>query len=186
MKRRLAWFDVRALSRELVERLRPGCERIEVAGSFRRGRPMVGDIELVAVPRVEAARDMFGLEVALISSLDAEVGRLGVVLLKDGEKFKQFIWNGIQVDLFVQPDPATWGVNFMLRTGSADFSKWMMTPRSKGGAMPGGMRVAGSRLWRDGVVVETPEERDVFREMGVAWMLPLMREAGLWNKRPWV
>ena len=34
----------------LVKLLAPACERIEVAGSVRRGRLDVGDIELLAVP----------------------------------------------------------------------------------------------------------------------------------------
>ena len=49
-----------------AERLRaelgPYCERIEIAGSIRRGKAQVGDIELVAIPRVDRSeqRDLFG------------------------------------------------------------------------------------------------------------------------------
>jgi DNA polymerase/3'-5' exonuclease PolX len=30
----------------------PRCERIEIAGSLRRGKPNVGDIEIFYVPRI--------------------------------------------------------------------------------------------------------------------------------------
>lgn len=41
------------------------CERIEIAGSIRRGKPQIGDIELVAIPRVDRSeqRDLFGTAV---------------------------------------------------------------------------------------------------------------------------
>lgn len=51
MKRKTA---LRA-AQELLELLRPGVTRIEIAGSVRRGRATVKDLELVALPRQEAA-----------------------------------------------------------------------------------------------------------------------------------
>ena len=48
----------------LLEMLQPFCERIEVAGSVRRQRPMVGDLELVAIPkmgeRMQQQASLFG------------------------------------------------------------------------------------------------------------------------------
>ena len=41
---------VKIIADGLVERLYSTCLRIEIAGSLRRQRPMVGDIELVCVP----------------------------------------------------------------------------------------------------------------------------------------
>lgn len=39
------------LAQQLVVDLEPACERIEVAGSIRRQRSQVKDIELVVIPR---------------------------------------------------------------------------------------------------------------------------------------
>jgi DNA polymerase/3'-5' exonuclease PolX len=47
----------------IVEALRPYCERIEIAGSLRREKPMVGDIEIVAIPRRPV--DLFGEPVSM-------------------------------------------------------------------------------------------------------------------------
>ena len=46
----------------LVDDLESGCKRIEIAGSLRRGKPDVKDIEIAAIPRVtiEPVKDMFG------------------------------------------------------------------------------------------------------------------------------
>ena len=41
----------RDLAEALVELLRPACQRIEIAGSIRRGKARPNDIEIVAVPR---------------------------------------------------------------------------------------------------------------------------------------
>src|SRR5262252_2157090 len=45
---------------ELVERIADTCVRVEIAGSIRRKRPTVRDIDIVCVPKVAAMLDMFG------------------------------------------------------------------------------------------------------------------------------
>ena len=50
---------------QIVEWLTPYCERIEIAGSIRRARPEVNDIDLVVIPRTEPREekvDMFQTE----------------------------------------------------------------------------------------------------------------------------
>ena len=42
--------EVLPIAQHIVDSLSPFCERIELAGSLRRKRPMVGDIEIVAIP----------------------------------------------------------------------------------------------------------------------------------------
>lgn len=51
--RRLA--DARHVAEALVRELAPACDRIEIAGSIRRQKPWVSDIELVAIPQLGAA-----------------------------------------------------------------------------------------------------------------------------------
>ncbi len=54
--------EAKAIALRVCERIAPACERVEVAGSIRRGKPQVGDIELVVIPRFETKTvdDMFG------------------------------------------------------------------------------------------------------------------------------
>lgn len=182
-KQRVARAAAMVVAEQWMGLLGPACERIGVGGSLRRGLAWVGDVELVAVPRMEVQLDLFGLPVGEWSALDVRLRDLGVKLVKDGDRYKQFeAGEGLMVDLFVQPDPATWGVNFMIRTGSADFARWMVTPRSVGGAMMGGMRCEGARLWFEDVVLGTPEEVDVFAAMELDWILPEARERGRWGR----
>ena len=128
---------------------------------------MVGDIELIAIPRFPP--DLFGdIDSSGFSLIDADILRAGWEVIKDGSKYKQLIVaDDVQVDLFLQPDPATWGINYLIRTGPRDFSRWLVTPSRFGGALPWGMKVSGGRLVDSisNVPYDTPEEEDVFREI---------------------
>jgi DNA polymerase (family 10) len=185
MKAKIAYSEVLPIAQELVDLLSDGCARLEIAGSLRRRRPEVGDIELVAIPRVQEETDLFGQVVHVRSALDELLTAIGVQVFatKSGPRFKQFPWRGMMVDLFVQLDPATWGVNFTIRTGSADFAKWLVTWQVNGGALPNDMYVRDARIWQRGIVLSTPEEADVFRLIGLAWIPPEERERGQWRRR---
>lgn len=172
------YSQVLPLAERLIQRLSPSCERIELAGSLRRQAAMVGDIELVAIPK--PITDLFGDpgEETLVDSL---LRNLPVVVTKNGPKYKQFTFssttgNLFVVDLFLQPDPATWGVNMMIRTGSASFSKAMVTPLSIGGLMPDRYRVRDARVWEGDDALETPEEGDVFELWGLDYIEPQDRD----------
>ncbi len=47
--------DAERIVAAIVAGLAPVCTRIQVAGSVRRRKDVVGDIELVAIPRYEPA-----------------------------------------------------------------------------------------------------------------------------------
>ena len=162
----------------LVKLLAPACHRIEIAGSLRRGVPMVGDIELVAVPILHT--NLIGEPMADSSHVDDLLAAKPVVLHKNGPKYKQFSFDWqlgvtITVDLFLQPDPATWGWNFMVRTGSADFSKRMVTPRAYGGLKPDWATIKDARVWRNGAALDTSEEPMVFDLWGMDFVPPSER-----------
>lgn len=174
MKTRLPYADMKRLADALVERLRPACERIEVAGSIRRKKSEVGDIEIIAIPK--PILDLLG-EPTAQTEVDTMLGAWPIQLTKNGQKYKQFTFAGnsgnlYQVDLFLQPDPATWGVNFMIRTGCGDFSKRMVTAKEYGGLCPPGLSVKDGRVWRNGVALDTPEEKDVFALWGIEYIQP--------------
>jgi DNA polymerase/3'-5' exonuclease PolX len=183
--KRMTLAQAAGVAQFVMHRLRGSVVRIEAAGSVRRRRPEVGDLELVCVPRFDQVQaDLFGDQVERVSLLDQQLLQEDWRELKGGDKYKQLlVLRRYTVDLFIQPDPATWGVNFALRTGSADFARWLVTPRAKGGALPFGMYVQAARLWQAGSVLplETPEEADFFRLSGLPWIEPAERESGRWG-----
>lgn len=171
---RRPYAQVLYVATAIANALAPACHRIEIAGSVRREKAMCGDVELVAIPRLHT--NLIG-DPMDSSEVDDALGRWPITLHKNGNKYKQFslewqpgVW--FKVDLFLQPDPATWGVNFLLRTGSATFSHFMVTPTWQGGHKPEGFEMKDARVWRNGVALDTPEEIDVFNAFGLAYVEP--------------
>jgi len=167
-----------------VERLHPYCERIEVAGSVRRRKAWVGDIEIVAIPKVRI--NIFGeskLEEPLpvTGYLEGLVQQGSIQWIKNGLKYKQFTDIGSSykpnVDLFLVVPPAQWGVIFLMRTGSADFSHNIVKLKQIGGHMPASIRqVDGHLEWvATGEHIHTPEEADYFKAIDLEWVEPTDR-----------
>lgn len=183
---RIPLAEVEPMAGELVELLRPACRRVEIAGSIRRRRETVRDIELVAVPRTRPVRDMFGRAGAMVAD---ELGELLDRLLAEGRvqmrpprrwgpRFKAMVYRGVPVDLFSVLEPAQWGVVFCIRTGPAEFAHRLVKDRRYGGLLPPWATVRGGAIYhrQTGRLVETPEEKDVFRVLGVEFIPPEARD----------
>lgn len=183
-------------AQKLVSLLQPACERIEIAGSLRRAKPQVRDIELVAIPRWEdrSTGDLWATSPA-VDVLEEVISRLlfngaiearqvenhranGTVELqtKLGPAFKALVFDEIPVDLFIVRAPATWGVIFGLRTGPGAWNTQLVTEcQAIGRRVEGGQVVmwhGASGSWR---AVPTDEERDFFEALGQAWVEPRER-----------
>jgi DNA polymerase/3'-5' exonuclease PolX len=156
----------------LVEQLSPVCERIEIAGSLRRQKPYCSDIELVAIPK--PILNLIG-EPTEQTEVDLLLDKWPIYFTKRGHKYQQFWFDGTTmpfwVDLFLQ-STETWGYNFMVRTGSAEFSKRMVTPIHYGGYKPNELHIQDARIYRGAMPLETPEERDIFLLWGMKFVPP--------------
>jgi len=166
-----------------VERLRPFCVNCEIAGSIRRGKSIVGDIEIVA-EQGESVADFYTAiyEMELCNELswyrDSDC--------KNGMKYlsRKTLIAGevVGVDIFVVTPPAQWGVIFAIRTGSHDFNVGTLVPaikrrglRSSEGRLQqlaGEPDLFGAPGWRD---VPTPTEGSFFAALGLKWIDPKER-----------
>ena len=90
-----------------------------------------------------------------------------------------------QLDLFIVQPPAQWGVQFLIRTGPAMFSKWMVTQRRKGGALPSFAHVRGGAVWNGETLISMPEESDYFEFCELLWITPERRRNQQLNIRGW-
>ena len=151
-----------AIALSVVKQLEPHCERIAVAGSIRRHKALVGDIEIVAIPKP--------YDVGLFAS--------GIATVEDrwkkvkGElpcKYTQrMLPEGIALDLFFAR-PENWGLILAIRTGSAEYSHQVL---AHNWAQRGYKSIEGMLHNRHGDPIHTPEERDVFSVCGVPWTEP--------------
>jgi len=99
---------------ELVNKLRPYCDRIEVAGSIRRGRREVKDIDIVAIPNEEklTAGGYFGRQhlVSAIATSNME---------RNGQLIAAFFYKDAPVDIYWTTH-SSWGTLLLIRTGSKE------------------------------------------------------------------
>ena len=187
---RVPLAEARHTAGQIYGQLDPSCVRLSIAGSIRRGRPDIGDIELVAVPRfLEEPSDLWGgtRQVSLLANALAREEREQVLeRISGGDRYVKLrhVRSGMQVDLFITT-PEQWGLILLIRTGPADYSQWLVTE-----ARRRGLHVAGGRLHNGSglpgrtdcscQVIPTPDERDVYTALALPYVEPADRRA------PWV
>lgn len=181
-------MTIQELAQSLLAQLAPACERIEIAGSIRRGKPNPKDIEIVCIPKTEMifSNDMFGNVTGetQVSQLNDAVVTLCTVgdwefdpeVKRNGSKYKRLRHIGTRVccDLFIT-SVECWGAIFAIRTGPGDYSKELVTQaRRKGMVVEGGILY---RIHRDNQrdMIPTLEETDFFKALGVKWIEPEKR-----------
>lgn len=166
--------------------------RAEIAGSLRREKPEVHDIEIVCEPILKTGETVTldgvvpnGKATNMLHKKMNEMFMDGEIDIdrprKDDKKnpfgpkyYRIYFWyNGWRypIDLFVVIPPAQWGVIFLIRTGSADFSKWFVQQGYRYG-----IKVVNGHLEQNGKILQTPEEIDVFTNMRVPYLRPSDRE----------
>jgi DNA polymerase (family 10) len=158
----------RAIAGCILEELSPHCERIAIAGSIRRQKALVGDIEIVAIPKPYDV-GLFASGIATVVDQWPKVkGELPC-------KYTQrMLPEGIALDLFFAR-PENWGLILAIRTGSADFSHHIL---AHGWSRRGFKSIDGMLHNRLGHPISTPEERDVFAISQVQWTEPQDRTDG--------
>lgn len=112
--------------------LEPVCNRLAVAGSVRRRRPVCRDIDLVCIPKTMEERDLFGevtgrRNVCQESVLGwaREHGRACMVSGGEaGAKYLTVELAKCRLDVWFA-DERTWGTRLLCRTGSREHNIWL-------------------------------------------------------------
>ena len=174
--------EARNIAGLIIADLDKYCERIEIAGSVRRGKAEVKDIEIVAMPRLRYEPQLLDVIVE-IDALDGYPWRSLGKVIKNGPKYKQLELHAaeINLDLFIVTPPEQWGVIMVIRTGPAEFSQWCVTQRKKGGILPSNCQVKDGGVYRNGDSrpISMPEELDFLDFLGLGWVNPSERK-GRW------
>ncbi len=150
------------LAQTLVAGLRAGApvEKVEIAGSFRRARETVGDLDiLVTSQEPERVFDAF-------SRLPA----VAEVRLRGPTKETVLLHGGLQVDLRVV-EPEAFGAALQYFTGSKDHNV-----RIRSLARDLGLKVNEYGVYRGDERVAGRTEEEVYAALGLAWIPPEIRE----------
>lgn len=171
--------------------LRDGCERIEIAGSIRRGAPDVKDIEIVCVPKFQ--KDLFGgvgfdllNETVRLRVRERRLqwrkakGGFGAPEPSDLTDRRYYALGTVEdepwpVDVFCVRAPAQWGAIFAIRTGPAEYAQRLVTAAHRRQLKCQDGRLVSLSLATNGAELATPEERDFIAACGMPFLAPNLR-----------
>jgi DNA polymerase/3'-5' exonuclease PolX len=173
-----------AVAKELCAALAPLTERLIVAGSLRRRKQEVGDVEIIYIPKTTMQPD--GLfdqkEVNLVDTaleiflreklLGKRKNSRGSEMWGQKNKLAVHLASGIPVDLF-SATPENWFNYLVCRTGGADSNtRIASTAQAKNWQWnPYGPGFTNER----GEIVPVLAERDVFDFVGLPYLEPWER-----------
>ena len=149
----------------LIAHLRdvPGVMRLEPAGSLRRRKPTIGDLDLLAA--TDRPQELIGV----LDSL-TEVDRV----LSAGTDKSSIVLGGVglQVDLMVCP-PDAWGTHLVHFTGSKEHNVAL-----RGMALDRGLSLSekGFKVVETGELLLDDSEEAVYARLDLPWIPPEMRE----------
>lgn len=182
-KPRFAFHEAKEVARELCDALRPVVSRLIVAGSMRRRKLMVGDVEILFVPlRVAVRADLF--ETASESRADAVLAELlargllakrrnmnGAEMWGEQNKLAVHVASGIPVDLFATTE-ASWFNYLVCRTGPGESNIAIASAAQRMGWK---WHPYGVGFSRGEAVHAVASEREVFEFVGLPFKEP-------WNR----
>ncbi len=153
------------IAEDIKRQLEPECIRCEISGSLRRKCSMIGDIEIVAIPK------SYGVG-AYRSGIATVVEKWKKVRGELPCKYTQRILpEGIKLDLFFA-NKKNWGFIFAIRTGSAEYSHKVLAT----GWVKAGYKGIKGMLHKEDKLIEVREEKDLFNLIGIDYVEPKDRE----------
>lgn len=121
--------DAVRIAEDIRQQLEAHCEvgRCFIAGSIRRKKADIGDIEIVCQPKKEQVKDLFGNAIAVSSILSFKktLNEFGKWIkgTTDGRMMQiELPYDGLMLDLFM-PQPKDFFRQFAIRTGSREYSQ---------------------------------------------------------------
>ena len=140
---------------EIKELLEPQCEEIVVAGSIRRQRPEVRDIDLVLI-----AKDWWEVNSLLM--------RLGKIKMS-GKKLARVQMDSISLDVYFAT-PETFATLLLIRTGSKESNIRLCTIAQKKGWR---LCADGSGLFNErGERIAGDSERSIYKALRLVYQEP--------------
>lgn len=164
-----------AIGLKISEILAPLCERIEIAGSIRRVRPEVGDLDLVILPKPgQLAAIKARCQEKCAPIRDGEQNCIYRLELSDGTP--------LQVDIFfarpaisdlLQTVPGNFGTLLLCRTGSKEHNIYLVEHAKRLGLRWNPYRGVINEQQQ---VIASETEADVFQALQLPFIKPEERE----------
>jgi DNA polymerase (family X) len=161
-ERRILLSEAQEIADALVAYLRDGgeVERIEVAGSYRRRKETIGDLDILVIAESDS-----GIMERFVSYDGVQE-----VISHGDTRSSVVLRGGTQVDLRLL-DAGSYGSALMYFTGSKEHNVALRSI-----AQNKGYKVSEYGIYRDEERVAGATEEDVFGALGMAWVAPEIRE----------
>lgn len=186
--------DAMTLAEAIQRELGPFSHKCEIAGSIRRARSEVNDIDLVILPRSEAcgANGIGAIKARCRQRCrvirDGDQNFICALKLKGGAEFQLdiFFAHGSESDL-LSSTPGNFGSLLLCRTGSKEHNI-QIAQRAKAQDMKWnpyqGLLAGGAwefegqdSVYRGGTIIACETEEEIFEALGMKWIAPHFREA---------
>jgi DNA polymerase/3'-5' exonuclease PolX len=140
-------------------------ERATIAGSIRRRRPIVHDVDIVFDPDISRA--------IFLSDTNRIACHPLVAVSKWGNKLAAITWHGIPIDLYFS-EPETFNTLLLIRTGSVQNNIRLATIAKRKGWK---LHASGEGLFDEkGERIAGDSERSIYDALGEPWQEPWERE----------
>lgn len=160
----MKYREAHSIATEILDLLRPHCVRCEIAGSIRRRKADVKDIEIVAIPKPYET----GLFESGIATVVNQWQKVKGELQYGKCKYTQrTLPQGIKLDLFFAQED-NWGLIFAIRTGSAEYSHHVLARTW----VRQGYNSVNGFLMKNGKTVPIREEQDLFSLLRIRYVEP--------------
>lgn len=159
------------VANEVVSLLSGCTEKIQVAGSLRRGKEYVGDVEILAIPLYSGVLDLLDYTLQqLIANrvLQYRLNKNGHRTYGPQNKLLAHVSTNVSIDIFTT-DESRWPMSLVIRTGgketnimlakAAISNGWKLNPYGRGYTTPRGE-------------YHCRTERDVFESVGLTYIIP--------------
>jgi len=165
----------RAIAEEIMGLLDGSCDRKVIAGSIRRRKPDVGDIEILCIPRFEGIADSLDRRVQELmfqGVLAHRLNKLGRKVYGPKNKLMLHIPSGIGIDIFSTTEEC-WPVSLVVRTGGKTTNQRIATAALQKGYQ---FHAYGSGFSTPSGEIVCRSEREVFEAVGLPYREPWERE----------
>jgi len=151
--------EAQRIAEGIKSRLTPYCDAIAIAGSIRRKRPLVNDIDLVLIPNNQG-------------QLVYQLMELGGAPKLAGNKLIRVEMPVITVDIYVATS-YTWSTLLLIRTGSKAHNIRLAKLAKRLGLK---LHADGTGLTRNGDRIAGDTEASIYRALGLRYLEPEERE----------
>ena len=163
------------IAEEVVKMLLPHCERIAVAGSIRRCRPVVNDVDLVLIPNDRNAIAGVLGKLGRVERSGMQQARVEMpvrMMRKPGEGITEVFQGAIGVDVYYAT-PDNFATLLLIRTGSKGNNIRLCTLARKRGWH---LAANGDGLFNGrGERVAGDTEKSIYQALGIPWQEPWER-----------